>query len=176
MFKKLSAVLLAASFVAAPAFANDHGEHGDAAVAQAFIKEIQADQAGYASLKGAAFFQELAKGQKPRATVVTCSDSRVHTNMLDKTPEGDLFMIRNIGNQTATALGSVQYGVNHLNSSLLLIIGHSKCGAIAAAAASDSDKAKLEAPIQKELQTIGKVTADIEGVKANVNNQVAAAK
>lgn len=176
MFKKLSAVLLAASFVAAPVFANDHGEHGDAAVAQAFIKEIQADQSGYAGMKGAAFFQELAKGQKPRATVVTCSDSRVHTNMLDKTPEGDLFMVRNIGNQTATSLGSVQYGVNHLNSSLLLIIGHSKCGAIAAAAASDSDKAKLEAPIQKELETIGKVTGDIDGVKTNVNNQVAAAK
>jgi carbonic anhydrase len=95
--------------------------------------------------------------------------------MLDKTPEGDLFMVRNIGNQIATSKGSVQYGVNHLASSLLLIIGHSKCGAIGAAAASEVDKAKLEAPIQSELSTIGKVTGDIEGVKLNVNNQVAAA-
>jgi len=174
MFKKLSAALLAASFVAAPVYANDHGEHGDAAVAQAFIKEIQADQAGYASMKGATFFQELAKGQKPRATVVTCSDSRVHTNMLDKTPEGDLFMVRNIGNQFATAKGSVQYGVNHLGSSLLLIIGHSSCGAIKAAS---GDYSTLEEPIKKELDTI-KITkggANIDGVKTNVNNQVSAA-
>lgn len=84
-------------------------------------------------------------------------------------------MVRNIGNQIATSKGSVQYGVNHLASSLLLIIGHSKCGAIGAAAASEADKAKLEAPIQSELSTIGKVTGDIEGVKLNVNNQVAAA-
>lgn len=172
MFKKQFAALVAATAFVMPAFAHDHG---DAAVARSFIKEIQADQSHYAALKGTAFFQELSKGQHPRATVVTCSDSRVHTNMLDNTPEGDLFMIRNIGNQVATAPGSVEYGVNHLGSSLVLIIGHSKCGAIAAAAASDADKAKLEAPIQKELATIGKVTADIEGVKLNVNNQVKAA-
>jgi carbonic anhydrase len=95
--------------------------------------------------------------------------------MLDSTPEGDLFMIRDIGNQIATATGSVQYGVNHLGSSLVLIIGHSSCGAIKAAALSDADKAGLEAPIQKELATIGKVTGDIAGVKTNVNNQVAKA-
>lgn len=169
--KKQFVALLAATSIAAPVWAGDHA-HGDAAVAQAFIKEIQAEQNTYAAKKGAKFFQELAKGQKPRATVVTCSDSRVHTNMLDSTPEGDLFMIRDIGNQIATATGSVQYGVNHLGSSLVLIIGHSSCGAIKAAALSDADKAGLEAPIQKELATIGKVTPDIEGVKLNVNNQV----
>jgi carbonic anhydrase len=91
--------------------------------------------------------------------------------MLDQNPEGDLFMIRNIGNQIATAKGSVEYGINHLGSSLLLIIGHSKCGAIAAAS---GDYSKLEPSIQKELDTIkiGKGTASIDGVKTNVNNQV----
>jgi carbonic anhydrase len=171
MLKKHFAAALAAFFVAAPAFADEHA-HGDAAVAQAIIKEIQADDNAYIAAHDAAFFQKLAKGQTPRATVVTCSDSRVHANMLDKTPEGDLFMVRNIGNQLATAKGSVQYGVNHLASSLLIFIGHSSCGAIKAAA---GDYSKLEEPVKKELDTIGKVTADISGVKANVNNQVAAA-
>lgn len=171
MFKKQLASIIAAAFIAAPAFADGHS-HGDAAVAQAFIKEISKTEAAYAKQHGAKFFAELAKGQHPRATVVTCSDSRVHTNMLDTTPEGDLFMIRDIGNQIATATGSVQYGVNHLASSLLIIIGHSKCGAISAAALNDADKAKLEVPVQKELATIGKVTGDIDGVKLNVNNQV----
>ncbi len=173
MFKKLSAALLAASFITVPALAQSH-EHGEAGVARAFIKEIMADDSAYVAAKGSAFFQELAKGQHPRATVVTCSDSRVHTNMLDKTPEGDLFMVRNIGNQIATSKGSVEYGINHLGSSLLLIIGHAKCGAIAAAS---GDYSKLEPAIQKELDTIkiSKGTGSIDGVKANVNNQVAAA-
>ncbi|HZW26786.1 MAG TPA: carbonic anhydrase [Gallionella sp.] len=175
MFKKQFAALLVAAAFVTPfaAHAAEH-EHGDAAVAQAIIKEIQADQSSYVSAKGASFFQELAKGQHPRATVVTCSDSRVHTNMLDKTPEGDLFMVRNIGNQLATSKGSVQYGVNHLASSLLIFIGHSSCGAIKAAG---GDYSTLEEPIKKELDTISiaKGGANIDGVKTNVNNQVAAA-
>ena len=149
MFKKRIAVLLAAVFIAMPVFAEEHG--GDVAVAQAYIKEIQTDEKAYVAAHDSAFFQELAKGQHPRATVVTCSDSRVHTNMLDKTPEGDLFMVRNIGNQLVTAKGSVQYGVNHLGSSLLLFIGHSSCGAIKAAS---GDYSALEDPIKKELDTI----------------------
>jgi len=173
MLKKISAGLLAAACIATPALANEH-EHGDATVAQAIIKEIQANDSAYVAAHKATFFQELAKGQHPRATVVTCSDSRVHTNMLDQTPDGDLFMVRNIGNQLATAKGSVQYGVNHLASSLLIFVGHSKCGAIAAAS---GDYSGVEPDIRKELDTISiaKGGASIEGVKTNVNNQVAAA-
>lgn len=173
MFKKQIAALLAAVAFAAPVLAGEHA-HGDAAVAQEFIKEILTVNSSYDKIKGAEFFQKLSKGQHPRATVVTCSDSRVHTNMLDSTPEGDLFMVRNIGNQIATAKGSVEYGVNHLASSLLLVIGHSKCGAISAAS---GDYSKLEPAIQKELDTIkiGNGIENIEGVKANVNNQIAAA-
>jgi carbonic anhydrase len=170
MFKHSVTALLAAFFITTSALANEH-EHGDAAVARAFIKEIQATESAYVGEHGSSFFKELAKGQHPRATVVTCSDSRVQTNMLDTTPEGDLFMVRDIGNQIATATGSVQYGVNHLSSSLLLIMGHSKCGAITAAS---GDYSKLEEPIKKELDTIEieKGGENIEGVKTNVNNQV----
>ncbi len=173
MFKKKLASLLFAATLTSPFMATAH-EHGEAAIARSFLKEIQSVEAAYAQQHGATFFQELAKGQHPRATVVTCSDSRVHTNMLDQSPEGDLFMIRDIGNQIATAKGSVEYGINHLGSSLLLVIGHSKCGAIAAAS---GDYSGLEPAIKKELDTIkiGKGVANIDGVKANVNNQIAAA-
>lgn len=172
MFKKLFAALSLAVSVSSAGFAQEHG--GDVAVARAYIKEIQSEEKAYAAAHKSEFFQELAKGQHPRATVVTCSDSRVHTNMLDKTPEGDLFMIRNIGNQLSTAKGSVQYGVNHLGSSLLLFIGHSSCGAIKAAG---SDYSSLEPDIRRELDTINitKGSVNIDGVKTNVNNQVAAA-
>src|SRR5574340_1115743 len=108
MFNKKFAALLAAAAFAMPLIGHAADHHaGDAAVAQAYIKEIQDASKAYVGAHKSAFFQELAKGQKPRATVVTCSDSRVHTNALDSTPEGDLFMVRNIGNQLATAKGSV---------------------------------------------------------------------
>jgi len=173
MFKKHLASLLAAACITIPNVTQAH-EHGEAGVARAFIKELQTTQASYSKDHGATFFQELAKGQHPRATVITCSDSRVHTNMLDQSPEGDLFMIRDIGNQIETAKGSVEYGINHLGSSLLLVIGHSSCGAIKAAS---GDYASLEPAIKKELDTIkiDKGVANIDGVKTNVNNQVAAA-
>lgn len=173
MFKKKIASLLVAATIFAPMAAYAH-EHGEAAVARAFIKDIQSVQGSYSSIHGATFFQELSRGQHPRATVVACSDSRVQTNMLDTSPEGDLFMIRNIGNQISTAKGSVEYGINHLGSSLLLILGHSKCGAIVAAS---GDYSSLEGPIKQELDTIkiAKGGANINGVQTNVNNQVAAA-
>ncbi len=173
MFKQKIASLLVAVTVFTPLVASAH-EHGEAAVARAFIKDIQQVESSYATVHGATFFQELSRGQHPRATVVACSDSRVQTNMLDTRPEGDLFMIRDIGNQIATAKGSVEYGINHLGSSLLLILGHSRCGAIAAAS---SDYSKLEEAIKKELDTIkvAKGVASIDGVQTNVNNQVAIA-
>lgn len=120
------------------------------------------------------YFKDLADGQKPRATVVTCSDSRVHTHALDKTPDGDLFMVRNIGNQLRTAEGSVEYGVHHLHTPLLIFVGHSACGAIKAAS---GDYRKESRPIKRELSTImiPKGIENMEGVKKNVNNQVSAA-
>ena len=170
MNRYIASTLIFAS-LSLPAFASDPKAHGEVAVAQAIIKEIRTQNADYIKSHKPDFFQALAKGQKPRATVVTCSDSRVHTNMLDETPEGDLFMIRNIGNQLSTAEGSVEYGINHLNSSLLLIIGHSACGAIKAAG---GDYSGLEPAIKRELDTIKieKGGSNINGVKANVNNQV----
>lgn len=172
MTKQFALVLLTSAFIATPAFASE--SRGDAVAAQAFIKEMQEQNASYIKSSKADFFKTLAKGQQPRATVVTCADSRVHTDILDNTPEGDLFMVRNIGNQLATAEGSVEYGVNHLGSSLLLFIGHSSCGAIKAAS---GDYSGLETAIQRELDTIAieKEGELIEGIKANVHNQVAAA-
>jgi len=120
------------------------------------------------------FFQPFTDGQRPRATVVTCSDSRVHTHALDKTPDGDLFMVRNIGNQLRTAEGSVEYGVHHLHTPLLIFVGHSACGAIKAAS---GDYRKESRPIKRELSTImiPKGIENMDGVKKNVNNQVTAA-
>src|SRR5512140_1143168 len=72
--------------------------------------------------------KELLKGQKPFAIVVTCSDSRVPPELLFDQGLGDVFVIRVAGNVVdPIALGSIEYGAEHLNSPLLVILGHSNC-------------------------------------------------
>jgi len=142
--------------------------------AKEILAEIVQGNRNFMRKNKPAYFAPLAAGQHPRATVVTCSDSRVHSHALDATPDGDLFIVRNIGNQIATAEGSVEYGVHHLHTPLLLIVGHVACGAIAAAA---SDYSKEAPAIQRELDSIQipKGDAGLSSVKLNVNNQVSQA-
>jgi len=77
---------------------------------------------------------ELVSGQHPFATVITCSDSRVVPEILFDQGLGDLFVIREAGYVAdPITLGSVEYGVHHLHTPLLVVLGHSKCGAVTAA-------------------------------------------
>ena len=77
--------------------------------------------------------KELTKGQKPFAIVITCSDSRVPPELLFDQGLGDIFVVRVAGNVVdPIALGSIEYGAEHLNSPLLFILGHTKCGAVGA--------------------------------------------
>lgn len=141
------------------------------------IKNLIQDNDEFVRTHEPEYFDPFEQSQHPRATVVTCADARIHTQALDKTPDGDLFMIRNIGNQIATAEGSVEYGVRHLHTPLLIIVGHVACGAIKAAAGNYSSESDA---IKHELNTIHLPVASDElspeawlrGVIANVNNQV----
>ena len=154
---------------------DSHGaESGERVSVISFLNTLKSENTAYYTGHKIEFFAELAKGQYPSATVVTCSDSRVQTDMLDSSPEGKLFMVRNIGNQLATAEGSVEYGVHHLHTPVLLFVGHSRCGAIAAVGGNYS---KESAAIKRELDTItiDKSLTSMAGIKANVHNQVAAA-
>jgi carbonic anhydrase len=118
------------------------------ALARAFVQEMLVDNRAYIT-KGAPFFAAFADSQKPRATIVTCSDSRLQSTAYDTTPENDAFTIRNIGNQVGNAEGSVEYGIEHLNTSVLLVLGHTGCGAVKAAM---GDLSKLSEPIRRELE------------------------
>lgn len=133
-----------------------------------FVKKLPSD-----------YFAQLIHGQKPIATMVTCADSRLHTHALDIHPDGDLFLVRNIGNQVSTAEGSIEYGVRHLHTPVLFIIGHSSCGAVEAAM---SKPAHLEPSIWRELDTIKVIGNKFddhaqvkESVESNVNHQVSTA-
>jgi carbonic anhydrase len=79
---------------------------------------------------------ELVQGQKPFAIVLCCSDSRVGPEIVFDQELGNLFVVRTAGEVLdAAALGSIEYGVAHLGSPLLLVLGHEQCGAVAAAVA-----------------------------------------
>ena len=82
-----------------------------------------------------------------------------------------MFIVRNIGNHIKTSTGSVEYGVNHLHTPLLLILGHSHCGAISAV---NTDYSNLEHGIIAELDSINikPGLSNIQGVEQNVHNQV----
>jgi carbonic anhydrase len=123
---------------------------------------------------GASYFKPFMDHQTPLVTVVSCSDSRAQMHAVDRHPDNDVFVIRNIGNQIGTAEGSVEYGIRHLHTPLLLVIGHSACGAIKAAL---GDYSAEPAAIKDELDTIHIARGDewMAAVVTNVNNQVAMA-
>ena len=73
-------------------------------------------------------------GQHPYAVVITCSDSRVPAEHIFGAGLGDIFVIRTAGNVIGEfELGSVEYGAEHLHCKLVLVLGHTHCGAVDAA-------------------------------------------
>lgn len=77
--------------------------------------------------------QTFEDGQSPVATVVTCSDSRVPAEILFDVGIGDIFVIRVAGNICGyPEMGTIEYGVDHLGIPLLVILGHTNCGAVTA--------------------------------------------
>ncbi|OQW49861.1 MAG: hypothetical protein A4S09_11475 [Proteobacteria bacterium SG_bin7] len=87
------------------------------------------------SFASALRLKELAeKGQSPSAIILTCSDSRVPTEILFDKGVGDLFVIRVAGNVISdTTIASIEYAAMILNTPLCVVMGHTQCGAIQAA-------------------------------------------
>ena len=76
---------------------------------------------------------ELTGGQEPFATILGCSDSRVPVEIIFDQGLGDLFVIRVAGNIVAPSqVGSVEFAAERFKTRLVVVLGHSKCGAIAA--------------------------------------------
>lgn len=92
-------------------------------------------------------FARLSKGQSPEVLFITCSDSRVVPNLITQTKPGDLFVIRNAGNivppfgagETGVE-GTIEYAVDALGVSDVVICGHAKCGAVGAVLDPESVK------------------------------------
>ncbi len=95
--------------------------------------------------------EKLRAGQKPFVTLITCSDSRVVPEYIFDAQLGELFVIRVAGNVIDdVALASIEYGVEHLQTPLLLVLGHESCGAVTAAYEIYKNNKEVEG-VMKEL-------------------------
>lgn len=93
---------------------------------------VKCPHIGNISQERRAFTSEF--GQHPYAAIVTCSDSRVIPEAIFSAGIGDLFVIRSAGNTVDRfILDSLEYAVGHLGCNLIVVMGHTDCGAISAA-------------------------------------------
>jgi carbonic anhydrase len=98
---------------------------------------------------------DLAKGQRPYATVLGCSDSRVPPELLFDAGFGELFVIRVAGNVLGSAIkGTLQYAGSHLHTPLFIVLGHEGCGAVEAAIAEKFHGARHRSRIALLLKCI----------------------
>lgn len=107
----------------------------------------------------------LAKGQHPNVVVLTCSDSRVSPEALFDQSLGDLFVVRSAGNiADAIGVGSIEYAVEHLGSSVLVVLGHTKCGAVTAACSKEKmPTPNLQAVVDKIEPAVSRVGESAKG-------------
>jgi carbonic anhydrase len=97
----------------------------------------------------------LVETQKPFATVLGCSDSRVPPELIFDAGFGDLFTIRVAGNIIAEdVIGTLQYGVAHLHTPLVVVLGHEGCGAVGATLEEMLHKTKELEHIESLIQLI----------------------
>lgn len=98
---------------------------------------------------------ELAKGQGPFAALIGCADSRVGPEHLFGAGLGELFIVRTAGNYVDDAgFGSIAYAVAELGVPLIVVMGHERCGAVAAAAAVVDQNVQLPVSLSRMVEPI----------------------
>lgn len=122
--------------------------------------------------------KETAKGQKPFAVVVSCSDSRCAPEQLFDQGIGDLFVTRLAGNLVDDpALGSIEFAVAKLGARLIVVLGHNACGAVDAAVKGGKVPGKIGV-LTKAIKPAVKAAAKKEGdvlhnaIEINAQEQV----
>ena len=116
----------------------------------------------------------LQGGQSPIAVIVGCADSRTPPTILFNQGFGQLFIIRVAGNTVdRRGLASIVYAVKHLHSPLVVVMGHTGCGAVAAAEAIVDGRAELDPSLEEMIVPI--IPAVLTARRAGPSNPAAAA-
>jgi carbonic anhydrase len=117
-------------------------------------------------------FRALAHGQFPEAVIVSCADSRVAPEILFDVGVGDIFVVRVAGNVVdgagVTVKGSIEYAVAELNVPLILVLGHTGCGAVKAAIKHLEDKDSLPGAINDLVELIKPAVARSKGMPGDL--------
>ena len=110
--------------------------------------------------------RELLAGQQPFAVILGCSDSRVPVELVFDQGLGDLFVIRVAGNiVTPSQFGSVEYAAQHLGAQLVVVLGHSGCGAVSATVEEVMQPTDLPSPHLRSI--IERIQPSVEPLLAN---------
>lgn len=111
----------------------------------------------------------LAKSQKPYAIILTCSDSRVPPEIVFDKGLGEIFVVRVAGNiPDPVVIGSIEYAAEHLGSPLVMVLGHERCGAVAAtvgAKGKSTGSANIDAIVKAIAPNIKSAAKDCEACK-----------
>ena len=102
--------------------------------------------------------KEVSTGQKPFVTINGCSDSRVPPELIFDQGFGDVFVVRNAGNVSDTdEVGTIEYGTEHLGTNLVVVMGHTKCGAVTSVAKNDHIEGSIPKLVDNIIPAVKKV-------------------
>ncbi len=129
---------------------------------QKLVDGVHAFQAQYFVRHREMFADLVARGQRPEALFITCSDSRVVPNLITSTEPGDLFLVRNVGNivphpsMPGGTAAAIEYALEVLGVTDVIVCGHTHCGAI---------QALLDPPSMERLPLVKRWLAQNERVR-----------
>ncbi len=116
--------------------------------------------------------RELSGGQEPYAAILGCADSRVPPEILFDEGFGDLFTVRVAGNvATPEEIASLEYAVGVLGSQLVVVLGHSSCGAVSAAVDGGAVPGQISSLFQHITPSVPEGASVQEAVEANARHQ-----
>ncbi len=191
--RRLTLLLLGISLTIAAARSSARDEKPQVSAADA-IKMLDAGNARFVAEKpehpnsGQSRVHETGKnGQYPIAAVLGCADSRVPVETVFDRGVGDLFVVRVAGNVAGTTeLASLEYAVDHLGVSLIVVLGHTKCGAVHAAVVGGELPGNLPALIGEITPAVRRRSQESQcscsdkllakAIAENVRQQIAAAQ
>jgi carbonic anhydrase len=168
--------VLFATAHAAPSGQNNNVTADDA------LKDLMDGNARFAKGEAAsprrtpADFRAVSEAQYPIAIVVSCADSRVSPDILFDSGVGELFVIRVAGNVVhgagVTVKGSIEYAIAELNVPLIVVLGHTNCGAVKAAVKHIDDKDSLPGSINGLVELIKPVVSKVQGQSGEIYENV----
>ncbi len=140
---------------------NPHTPHQALAELKAGNQRFKSGQMKHPNQDSSRREQLVKEGQTPMAAILACSDSRVPVELIFDQGFGDVFIVRVPGSIPGpTQLGGLEYAVDHLGVPLIVVLAHTKCGAMTAALAN----VKPGGPLGEVLSWLDPVVAEVESL------------